>query len=101
MTDMIDPAVREWWLTESDRRDRELAARLNAWREGYAAGEAAHADDYDRGVHDGIIGFKKATQDLVTMARLQMARYGPHSRQVTDPRPGDFPMLLAAPERAQ
>jgi hypothetical protein len=95
MTEPIPDTVREWWLAESDRRDRELAGRLNAWREGYAAGDAAREDDYERGVHDGIIGYKKATKDLVEMARLQVARYGPGSRQVTDPSLDDFPMLAA------
>lgn len=101
MTEPIPEAVREWWLTESARRDRELAGRLNAWREGYAAGERAHEDDYQRGVHDGIIGYKKATRDLVTMARLQVARYGPGSRPVTDPSLDDFPMLATGTGGAQ
>jgi hypothetical protein len=87
-------ALHDWWMAESDRRDRELSDRLNAWREGYAAGALAHADDYERGVHDGIIGFKKALMDTVEMARLQIRRYGPESRQFTDPQWGDFPGMF-------
>lgn len=78
-------------LELSGERDRYLARILAAWREGYAAGELAHADDYERGIHDGIVGYKKATRDIMEMARLQIRRYGPHSRQFTDPRSDDFP----------
>jgi hypothetical protein len=45
----LDPAVREWWLAESGRADLELARRLGAWREGYAAGRA---DGYAEGHAD-------------------------------------------------
>ena len=101
MTEMIDPAVQEWWLAESDRRDRELAARLQAWREGYAAGELAHEDDWEHGFNDGRMANKRAEHYTVDLLRLQVARYGPDSRPVTDPRPEDFPMLLTGLDGGQ
>lgn len=94
MTDVIPEAIREWWLAESDRHDRELTSWLRAWQAGYAAGEAAHEDDYGQGFYDGRMANKRAEHYAVDLLRLQVARYGAGSRQVTDPRPDDFPMLL-------
>ena len=91
-----DPAVTALILAASDHADLQLKLRLEAFREGWRACEQAQGDAYRRGVYDGAIARKRAEHLLVTIARLQAARYGPRSRQATDPRPEDFPGLLMA-----
>jgi hypothetical protein len=81
-------------LELSDERDLYERRILAAWRDGYRAGEAAHEYDYDRGIHDGITGYKRATKEIMEAARLQLRRYGPDSRQFTDPSPLDIPWLF-------
>jgi hypothetical protein len=81
-------------LELSDERDRYEQRILAAWRDGYRCGELAHACDYDRGVDHGIRGYKRATREIMEAARLQIRRYGPDSRQFTDPSPLDIPWLF-------
>jgi hypothetical protein len=84
-------------LAESDRRDRELAARLAMWREGYAAGsdgrfgqgyaacaadvKAVHHSFYDGAVVRADVDRRRWT---VRRERRTRATFG-------DPHPGDFP----------
>jgi hypothetical protein len=78
-------------LELSAERDRCLRRILAAWREGYRAGELAHADDYARGLFDGAMARKRAEHDLVELARLDIARWGPGGREhFADSRPGDY-----------
>jgi len=78
-------------LARSDAMDVQLRLRLRAWREGYAAAERAHDDDYERGVHDGALARKRAEHDLLRMAQMDAERWGPLGREhFADPRPGDF-----------
>jgi hypothetical protein len=88
------PKVVAELIERSDERDLYLQRILAAWREGYHAAELAYADDYQRGLYDGAMARKRAEHDLVDMVRLQVARYGPDARPVTDPRPEDFPGML-------
>lgn len=79
-------------LNISDERDqwRRLADQL--WRDGFEAAELARADDYARGLADGAYCRKRAQQDLVEAARLDLLRWGDAGREhFSDPRPGDFP----------
>ena len=79
-------------LALSDERDAHLAARLAAWREGFAAGQAAHAGDYPAGYVDGALARKHAQHDAVEYARVLAARWGPGGRDhFAGPRPGDYP----------
>jgi hypothetical protein len=78
-------------LDRSDERDLYLRRIEAAWRDGFAAGELAHAGDYAQGVCDGIMRCKRRDRLMVEMIRLQVGRYGPDSRQVTDPQRSDFP----------
>jgi hypothetical protein len=78
-------------LERSDERDAFLRRILAAWRGGFRAGELAHASDYERGFHDGAMALKRAEHDLVEMARLDIARWGPRGREhFGDPRPGGY-----------
>jgi len=78
-------------LDRSAERDRYEQRILGAWREGFAAGELAHADDYAAGFHDGALARKHAQHDLVEMARLDAARWGPLGREhFGDQQPGDY-----------
>lgn len=79
----------------SDYLDRLLRLRLAAWREGYAAAELAHADDYDRGFHDGRMAVKRAQHDAVDLCELEGRRWElrgePRTRQTFGlPHPDDY-----------
>lgn len=79
------------FLALSDERDLHLRRILAAWREGYRVGGLAHADDYARGLVDGALARKRAEHDLVELARLDIARWGPDGRErFADPRPGEY-----------
>jgi hypothetical protein len=81
----------------SDERDQWQRRIAQAWRDGYEAGEQTHAEDYGRGVIDGATCRKRAEQDLVEWARLEVARWGPAGRaRFGDRRPGDYPGRGAA-----
>lgn len=84
-------------LAYSDEVDKQLRLRLAAWREGFAAGERAHEDDYERGVHDGRMLNKRAEHYVNDLFKLQVKRYGAVSRPVLCPVPEDFPFLLCDP----
>jgi hypothetical protein len=81
-------------LALSDERDRYECRILAAWRDGFRCGELAHEFDYDLGVDHGIQGYKRATKEIMETARRQIQRYGPASRQFTDPSPLDVPWLF-------
>jgi len=57
---MTADAIRTMVLAESDRRDRELQARLDAWQEGRNVALAALSDSYEDGFTDGVLAYKKA-----------------------------------------
>jgi len=79
-------------LELSDERDRWERLVEQAYRDGYRAAERARADDYQRGLIDGALARKRAQQDLVEMARIDAAQWGPEGREhFADPRPGDYP----------
>ncbi len=76
-------------IAEQELHERRI---LGAYREGYAAGVASMAGEYDRGYHDGVIAHKRAQKCLVHAGELEVARWGPGGREhFADPRPGDFP----------
>jgi hypothetical protein len=62
-------------LGRSDERTHYERRLLNNWRAGYEAAELAHADDYDRGYADGILGRKHAEHLVVDAARLFARRW--------------------------
>jgi hypothetical protein len=79
-------------LNLSDERDQWRRLAWQLWADGYAAAELARADDYARGLADGAYCRKRAQQDLVEAARLDLLRWGDAGREhFGDPRPGDFP----------
>jgi hypothetical protein len=83
-------------LEYSDAMDLQLRLRLDAYRKGWAAAEAAHADDYDRGYAQCAADTKAAQHavynHLKSAAELQRQRWGRRGREhFGDPRPGDYP----------
>ena len=62
-------------LDYSDELDRQLRLRLSAYRQGYAAAEAAHADDYDLGYADGVMARKRAGIRLYEVLQLEQRRW--------------------------
>jgi hypothetical protein len=79
-------------LSLSDERDQWRRLAWDLWADGYAAAELARAGDYARGLADGAYCRKRAQQDLVEAARLELLRWGDGGREhFSDPRPGDFP----------
>ena len=90
---LADPAA---FLAESDRRDRELRAWLDALRMEYrgaafgqfAAGYALACADLERDWHAIA---DPASRNATSHAELESRRYGPAGREhFGDPRPGDF-----------
>lgn len=78
-------------LALSDERDLWQRRITQAYREGFAAAERAHANDYRNGHHDGILGRKRFEHEWVEEARLELARWGPGGPEhFGDPRPGDY-----------
>jgi hypothetical protein len=68
---------------------------MQAWRDGYAAGERAHADDYERGFAEGVASVKRVQHELVRALEarqvLWIVRGQRRTRQTfADPHPGDF-----------
>lgn len=95
MTHVIDPAVRDWWLAESDRTSRELGARLTAWRRGWQACETAHGNAYEEGFADGCLALKRAQHETVTALRTEQVRWElrgePRTRETfAQPFPGEY-----------
>lgn len=87
-----EQAVRAYILADSARADRELAARLAAWSDGWRACETRNDDQYQAGYIDGLLDRKHAQHDMVAQLRLDQARWGPGGRgRFADPRPGDYP----------
>ena len=79
-------------LALSDERDQWERRIDRAWRDGYDAGRRSRQDDYARGVADGAYARKRAGQDTVEQARLELLRWGPGGREhFGDSRPGDYP----------
>ena len=97
----MTPANLTELLARSEERDRYERRILAAWREGYGAGELAHADDYERGFTDGCRALKRAQHDASDVTRLDVLRWGPLGREhFADPRPGDYqggPLPLERP----
>ena len=88
---MTTDVIRTFILAESDRRDRELQARLNAWRQGWDACTAALGDAYEEGFTDALMALKHAQHQAVTLTRGEQERWGPRGREhFADPRPGDY-----------
>jgi hypothetical protein len=87
----IPAAIRNWWLAESDRREREEQRRLQAWRDGWNACEHALGDTYEAGFADGILALKQAQHDAYKLTEIEIARWGPRGREhFADPQPGDY-----------
>ena len=84
-------AIQAWWLAESDRRDRELQARLNAWQQGWDACTAALTGAYEEGFTDALMALKRAQHQAHRLTVLESERWGPGGREhFADPRPGDY-----------
>lgn len=80
----------------SDELDKQLRLRLAAFREGYAAGESAHADDYERGFADGVLSLKRAQHDAYRLVDLDAKRWELRGEKrsrtsFSQPHPGDYP----------
>jgi len=93
-------------LELSDERDLYLRMRLAAFREGWRAAEAAHADDYSRGYHDGVLRRKHAEHEAVEALRLYLCRWelrgGRRTRATfAEPHPADFTGGPEAVERTR
>jgi hypothetical protein len=63
------------WLALSDERDAWSRLATETWRWGYAAAEAAHADDYARGYADGVRDVKCQQHASVEAFRIYLARW--------------------------
>jgi hypothetical protein len=102
----MSEAVRAWWLAESDRRDRDLAARWRAWQEGWQACEAAQDDAWEAGYAAAAADLKRAQHDkhraavqlaawidateAIEQARWEL-RGDPRTRETFgQPHPGDY-----------
>jgi len=87
----MSEAVRAWWLAESDRRDRDLAARWRAWQEGHDSRDTEITDAYEEGFADGCLALKHAQHQARRLCEIEIARWGPGGREhFADPRPGDY-----------
>ncbi len=92
-------------LERSDERDRYSQRILDAWRDGFAAGERAHADDYEAGFADGATALKNAQHDAHRLAELEARRWSlrgePRTPQsFAQPHPADYqggPLPLERP----
>jgi hypothetical protein len=87
-------------LAESDRRDRELAARLAMWRMAYRAAAALLDTVFNAGQAQARAEMERdwhaiadpASRNSTSHAELEARRWGPGGRQAFGtPRPGDFP----------
>ena len=79
----------------SDYLDAQLRLRLSAYCEGYAAGERAHADDYDLGHRDGTMALKAAQHQAHGLTELDATRWALRGEARTretfaDPHPDDY-----------
>ncbi len=82
-------------LQVSDQMDTQLRLRLAAWSEGFAVGELAHADDYERGFLDGCMAVKRAQHDAVRLVSDDALRWTVRGERRTRqtfarPHPDDF-----------
>ena len=83
-------------IDRSDHLDALLRLRLAAYREGFAAGEAAHADDFERGFTEGVMALKHTQHDAARLVQVESQRWqvrGERRARQTfgRPHPGDFP----------
>jgi hypothetical protein len=97
----------------SDERDQWERMVRQAYRDGYRAAERDRADDYSRGLVDGVLGHKRAQHDCiraltggtdrVDLWQEQQAKtWGPAGREhFGDPRPDDYPGGAAGVARAK
>jgi hypothetical protein len=92
-------------LAESDRRDRELRAWLDALGMGHHAAAAGRAKDWQQGYERAHADLERdwhaiadpASRNATSHAELEARRYGPGGREhFGDSRPGDFPGRAAA-----
>ena len=100
-------------LALSDERDQWARLAAMAYRDGYRAAERDHADDYQRGLVDGVLGHKQSQHDVVRALtggtdrvdqwqEQQAKTWGPAGRaHFGDPRPGDYPGGAAGIARAK
>jgi hypothetical protein len=92
---MTAQQLAELVLGHVDERGRDLERIRRAHDDGYAAGEAAHADDYERGYHDGLMADKRVQHQLYDATDLELRRWElrgePRTRATfADPHPDDF-----------
>ena len=86
----MDPAVMAYVLADSDRGDRELAARLEAWRDGWRAACDHLGDLYEAGYADGILLRKRAEHGTVRALAAELRRWDGLREHFGDPRPDDI-----------
>jgi hypothetical protein len=89
---LAESAARDWWSEQVT-----VMQRL-----GYAAGEAAHADDYARGYAAGVADIKRTLHQAVEVLRVYLARGGgprmdfgqlrPDTRPVRGKLPAEYPI---------
>lgn len=101
-----EDAIRAWFLADSDRRDRELAARLSAWTEGRQAAELELEGAYEAGYADALLTVKRGHHDTLRAAQnlrdwaeteetIETTRWElrgqPRTRETfAQPHPGDY-----------
>ncbi len=77
-------------LDLSYERDLHQHLRVAAWRDGYRAGQASMAGEYERGMADGILAYKAAQHNVVRDLRQHLRTWDGLRTRFGDPRPGDF-----------
>ena len=88
MTD--DRTIIAYVLADSDRADRELALRLEAWRDGWRAACQHLGDRYEEGFADGLLYRKQLEHATVAELRGELARWDGRREDFGKPRPGDI-----------
>lgn len=88
-------------LELSDERDAWLRRIRDSWHEGFAAAEAVHASDYDRGYADALADIKGIEHGIVRAIRKYQTQWVVRGQDRTRqtfarPHPADYPGQQAA-----
>lgn len=76
--------------------EREYQLWEFGWREGFTAGRASRASDYEAGFNDAILAIKAAQHGVVRDIRQHLVTWDGLRTDFGKPRPGDFPGRKAA-----
>jgi hypothetical protein len=83
-------------LEVSAERDRQLALRLNAWRDGYRAALGQIAEAEARGYARAVAEFKAAHHGVIADIQLEHRRWDGPREHFGKARPTDYPGKRAA-----